>query len=192
MTMLGRRNSFTLVGCLLTACMFACTASSNGAGWLNYDHDGLSFRYPASWHAQHFDVVSSFFSSSVYLRNQPMHAPCTKTMIGNGVSISCRQPIDALLPGGVLAWWGSGGMPTWRFGDQPGSRIRLSGRDAKITIERPGTCRNLGADETISVVARNLELFDNYYSFEACLRGPGLKALEGQARAMIDSVTLPP
>lgn len=192
MASLGARTARILAGSLLTGCVFGGNPTPSGQTEpQHYEHKGLSFAYPSSWHAQRYEFVSTFFAALVYLSNQPMRPPCTTTTNDQETSISCGRPVRELQPGGIVAWWGAGGMPTWRFQDQSGSPMRVSGRAAKISISSPGTCQDIGASESITVIVQRPRIPDNYFAITACLKGPDIEVLEHQARAVIDSTVLP-
>ena len=68
----------------------------------------------------------------------------------------------------------------------PGEKLRVDGRVARLSVQRPGRCGGVGADETISVaIARPLA--GNWTQVDACLRGPKLAPLEQQVRALLAS-----
>jgi hypothetical protein len=69
--------------------------------------------------------------------------------------------------------------------------MRVSGRAAKISISSPGTCQDIGASESITVIVQRPRIPDNYFAITACLKGPDIEVLEHQARAVIDSTVLP-
>ena len=67
----------------------------------------------------------------------------------------------------------------------------MNGDKARLQIARPGTCRAIGADETISVLVPIGQ--PNPWSNIAvvgCLRGPDLATAEAQVRAMLASATV--
>ena len=149
-----------------------------------YHDDVLTFSYPASWTARRYEVASSFSSAIVYLSNQPLHDPCTRSGLpGGGLRITCGHPISALAPGGVLVEWTREGFPNWKLSDAPGVRQQIAGRPSKLAIRRPGRCANLGADETI--LASITRSPDNRYQLLACLRGPSLATGEQQVRHLL-------
>ena len=56
-----------------------------------FQDDGLlSFKYPASWAAEHFDVPAMQIFFIAYVSNQVLHDPCTTTLQSNGnTEIAC-------------------------------------------------------------------------------------------------------
>jgi hypothetical protein len=78
---------------------------------------------------------------------------------------------------------------SWRFKDQPGRPIRVDGRPARQEIGQPGDCAGIGATETVRTeIMRSAR--GNYYSVTACIRGPGVHALEGDVQAILASTHL--
>src|SRR4051812_3957847 len=66
---------------------------------------GVRFSYPAAWTARHFDVVSTFTTSIVFLSTQRLTKPCRMTFEQRGRTISCGEPLGWLSDGGVLVQW---------------------------------------------------------------------------------------
>jgi hypothetical protein len=96
-----------------------------------YRTSPLSFSYPGTWNAAHFESISTMSASLVYLSNQSM--ACAST-----ASPSCAQwPVRTLEPGGVVLWWSANGFPGWTFAQQPGRAVTVAGRGAKISTHRP-------------------------------------------------------
>ena len=163
----------------------ASTAAPNQA---RYD-DVLAFTHPASWTPRKYDIVSSFSSAIVYLSNQPLHDPCTRTRLpGGALEISCGHPLTHLDPGGVLIEWTREGFPNWRLSDAPGTPTRIAGRPSRLAIRRPGRCASLGADETI--LASISRPSGNRYQLLACLRGPGLATSEQQVGQLLATTVI--
>ncbi len=163
---------------VITGCTSTGSPNSTGAGstpgkshtppLATFRSPPLSFRYPSGWTPAHFDVMSSFSSSIVYLGNQPMKNPCVR----RNSSISCgRWAVDALEPGGVILEWTSNGFPAWSFARQPGRLLMVDGRDAKISTRRD-VCDGIGADRSISVIVSR-RAADNWYELDGCFRDPG-------------------
>jgi len=154
-----------------------------------YRNSFVTFQYPAAWSPSVWDAPRQVlhFHPIVYLSTQPTHNPCrTLPAAGGGTSITCGWPIDRLAPGGVVIRWEYQGSPSALLGDFPGLSTRVGGRNAKLLTRRPGDCRDLGADETISVaIARPMP--SNWTAVDACLRGPNLAAHERQLRALLAS-----
>ena len=86
----------------------------------------------------------------------------------------------------MLLKWENKGFPGVSIAGFPGRSTRVDGRTARRSTARPGLCRAVGADETISVeIARPLA--GNWTELVACLRGPQLAAQEQQVRALLGS-----
>ena len=129
----------------------------------------LAFHYPRSWRVYHWTIPATEITFIAYVSNARLRDPCT---IRTGREFKCGYPIDRLPRGAVLV--------TWTASHLPGT----SDRSSPLSIRRPGPCRYVGADATIS------ELFSGGYYAEACLRGPGIARAERQVREMLSSVDL--
>jgi hypothetical protein len=137
---------------------------SSGAASSTYRDRNASFRYPASWHAYHWQIPAEEVTFVLWLSNAPLRDPCT---IRTRTEYKCGEPIGRLPRGGVLVTW---------------SVNHLGGQVTKLSIVRPGySCGEIGGDESM------LQTFSSGYVAQACLRGPGLRASERQVRAMIAS-----
>src|ERR1035437_9975101 len=63
-------------------------AGSAGAGDLRtFDEGGLTFTYPAAWHALHFSVNGSFSSLIATLATVDVPEPCATTEVSGGTEI---------------------------------------------------------------------------------------------------------
>lgn len=152
-------------------------ANSPSTRKAEYTDGGLSFTYPANWHAAKYDLRGSFGRVIVYLSSQSIHDPCVRS-VG---TISCGSPIGRLSPGSVLLAWSSIGGPTLHLADVPGQGITISGRQARLQVERPGICGQIGGDETVTGTIEGGS--SNFYQLVACLRSPGD---DGSRRAIED------
>jgi hypothetical protein len=153
-------------------------------------HHDQDFTYSASWAPSKYQVTSSFSHAIVYLGNQPLREPCTRTRVATGKMIRCGPPLDRLRPGGVLVEWSSNGFPNWTLDLAPGVRQQLAGRPGKLAVERPGDCKGIGAEETIIASIPRRNPTDNWYGLRACLRGPDLYAHDRAVRQLLASTTL--
>ncbi len=124
----------------------------------------------------------------VYLSTQATHDPCRTTASAlGGTTTTCGWPVGRLAPGGVVVLLENRGSPGVSLTNFAGQSTRVDGRSAKLSTQRPGICRALGADATISVaIARPLA--SNWTALAACLRGPHLAEQERQVRAMLSSM----
>jgi hypothetical protein len=150
----------------------------------------LAFTYPTSWTPHKYEVVASSSRAIVYLSNQPLHEPCTRHRSASSLTITCAAPVDHLAPGGVLAMWSSNGFPSWQFSNAKGAPLQIAGRPAKLGVDRPGSCAEIGADETITAVIPRHALSDNWYQLWACLRGPALDQHDREVRQLLASTTV--
>jgi hypothetical protein len=142
---------------------------------------GLTFLYPAEWHAEGFDVRSTFVTVITYLSNQPLRDPCTRTE----VTLVCGLPLDRLGPGGVLASWSAVALRARDRAALRGEPISVGGQPASLLVERPGSCREVGGD--LSLTAAVPRGAGDWLEFGACLRGPGTARSEAQVRAVLAS-----
>jgi hypothetical protein len=141
----------------------------------HFSGGGIEFDYPSSWSHRHPGILQHFAASPVIdLSTQPMGDPCTT----NGAKTTCTlMPIHRLRPGGVVvAWTMLASLPV---------RVPHLPKGIRVRITRPGYCRTIGGDESVSAtvtVRRRMT-----YSVGACLRGPGTAASEQAVRAMLAS-----
>jgi hypothetical protein len=156
-----------------------------GGSLIRYTSAGLKFSYPSSWHERPFRVSSSFADFLMFLSNQTMHNPCRT--LGTHSGTICRSPILKLDANGVLVQWVLGGMPGFRLAKQPGQHQVIGGLPSRVDTTFPGACSNIGADETIEVVASRGR--DNFYGLTACIRGPNLRYSTAQVMALLRSTT---
>jgi len=147
----------------------------------------VTFTYPTSWSATVWKEDVLHFDPMVYVgTGRRQHDPCRTSATAAGTATRCGWPVGALAPNGVLVKWENRGFPGARIAGFPGTTLSVGGRIARLSVKRPGVCRSLGADETISVaIARPLP--DNWTQVDACLRGPQLAPLERQFRALLGS-----
>jgi hypothetical protein len=129
----------------------------------------------------------------VYLGTDPLLGACA---VAPGASPNppdkqgraCRWPLTTLSPNGVFVDW----LTTRILGRLPttGEPIAMNGGRGWIEIERPGSCQEIGGDETLSVwVPIGQPTPWSNIAVLACLRGPDLAAEEAQVRAMLRSAT---
>ena len=147
---------------------------------------GLSFRYPATWHAGTWDDVSSFTALIVYLSTGRQHDPCTVTTSPGEKSVTCGDPMRTLPPGGVLVQWDLDGFPGFRL---PKPNATIAGRPALQTKTSGGWCASLGGTETITVTIPR-DQPGNFYQMEACLSAPNLPQQEAQISALLHTVQI--
>jgi hypothetical protein len=213
-----RRRSLllTIATCSLAACAstpsspsehLAATVSSTGSTLVdpalpssvgNAVHDtanGISFERPAEWTRwQPNGHQPANDGPLIYLSTDPLLPGCA---VAPGASPNppdaggraCDQPLTMLSPNGVLVTW----MTTRILEQLPtdGEAISVNGDEARLDVERPGSCVAVGADETITVLVpigqptrlSNLVVV-------ACLRGPDLGAAEAQFRGMLTSASV--
>ena len=167
------------------------TAASPGAkpsGLQTYRNSFLTFTYPAAWAPSVFTEQTLHFHPMVYLSTQPTHDPCRTTASAlGGSTTTCGWPVGRLAPGGVVVALENRGQPVFSLANFAGAPTRIGGRPAKVSTQRPGSCRALGGEATVSVaIARPLA--SNWTALDACLRGPNLAEQERQVRALLSSM----
>jgi len=167
------------------------SAASKGAKaplLATYRNSFLTFKYPAAWSPSVFTEQTLHFHPMVYLSTQSTHDPCrTVAAAGGGSSTTCGWPIDRLAAGGVVVVLENRGSPLVSLANFSGALTRIGGRNAKISTQRPGTCRALGGDATVTVSILR-PLASNWTAVDACLRGPNLAVQERQLRALLSSM----
>jgi hypothetical protein len=147
----------------------------------------VTFRYPTSWSTTVRREKVLHFDPMVYLgTEQARRDPCKTSKTPLGTTTVCGWPVSRLSPNGVLVKWENRGFPGVNLGRFPGKTTLIGGRAARVSVQRPGTCGQIGADETISIaVSRPLQ--SNWTQIDACLRGPKLAPLERQVQALLGS-----
>jgi len=148
--------------------------------------NGVSFAYPAAWHARRYRVASSFSTLIVYLSPQGMHPPCVTRHGTQNTTIICRQPITRLRPNSILAFWSINSAPNWSFEHTPGTPLDIGGRAAKLRVTHE-SC-GIAAQQTIHAVIPMPDSGDSWYELTACIRGPQTSARQHQVRDLIRSV----
>jgi hypothetical protein len=154
----------------------------------NYQSPSLSFRYPKGWSTRAFrdDPPGSFSTTLLYISNQPMNDPCTKTVRSGATSYRCEGwPVNALQAGEVLAKWSANGFPMWDFSQVQGQWFSVGGRQAKLVTDQK-SCGRLDADQEFSVIIPTFP--SNYYEFDACFRDPGADANAQAVMALLRTV----
>lgn len=149
-----------------------------GSHLRTFSAGGISFSYPATWHAYQFPWGSSFSTSLAYVSNMPLHRPC----VGRPISPGCQGPVSALRADSTLLIWTENGFPGWTFQRAHGALLHVDGRSARIQVLAPQRAWCPGnSTEMLGVVIARPEAPDNWYEFRACLAGPHL----GRLRAVV-------
>lgn len=156
----------------------------------SFTHGALSFWYPAAWPArQRLLMTTSDSAGIVYLTQARLHNPCKhSTNAYGGVGISCRGGVlDALPPGDLFVSWSVVGD-----GPEPanGDHLVIDGHRAVVSYRDIRACDGIRGGEAgiAAAIAEGAE--DNWYEMTACMRGPRLRLVEAQVRAMLGSVKL--
>jgi len=183
----GKRFVVVLAIAAAAAGVLSVTLRAQEASVGVFSNEFVTFRYPAAWASSSWTKQELHFDPMVYLSTeQAQHDPCRTSASATGKTVSCGWPIKRLASNGVLVQWENRGSPGVRVATFPGEKLRVDGRVARLSVQRPGRCGGVGADETISVaIARPLA--GNWTQVDACLRGPKLAPLEQQVRALLAS-----
>lgn len=163
----------------------AATTVTDGA-------NGISFERPANWtRSQPNEHMPWVGGPLIYLSTDPLLPTCATFPEASpnppdAQGMACAWPLTSLSANGVFVSWVNGRILTPL--PSTGEVIAMNGETARIQIERPGYCAQIGADETIIVgvpIGQPTPLSNT--SVIACLRGPDLATAEAQARAMLAS-----
>jgi hypothetical protein len=162
MTAPGRLATALAVVAVSVALPFARTPAepARPVPTVSFSAAGLSFRYPATWHAGTWNDVSSFTALIVYLSSGQQH--------------------------GVLVRWSADGFPGFRL---PKPNVTIGGRPALQTKTSGGWCASLGGTQTITVTIPR-DVPDNSFQMQACLSAPNLRQQEAQISAMLSTVQI--
>jgi hypothetical protein len=155
---------WTVVPALVAAALLV-TGIACGAADAVFQNRYVTFRYPASWHVREWTPAGGELRFAVWLSNLKLPPACVRS----GSSTRCSTPLRRLPPRAVFV--------TWDLSMPQGS----SGRAVPLSVARPGACRSLAADETISIG------FTGGMFVYACIRSPGVATAEQQVRAMLAS-----
>lgn len=150
---------------------------------------GISFDYPARWHARTFTMPPAPFSSwIVWLSPQPMHSPCITHRGAHNTRITCTDPISRLDRDSILASWTTNTNPAG-FHRGPGTPITVGGRRGTWRVQTDTTqAPNLGETERITVTVPTPGSHDSSYQLTALLRGPGATGLAAQVKTLLHTV----
>jgi hypothetical protein len=157
--------------------------------------NGISFERAATWTRwqpnQHNPIKDG---PLIYLSTDPLLPACATTPNAtanppDAQGRACAWPLTSLSPNGVFVNWLTSRILDPR--PSAGEVIAMNDESARLQTERPGSCAEIGADETISVwvpIGQPTPLSNIWVV--ACLRGPDLVTAEAQLRAMFSSAVL--
>jgi hypothetical protein len=189
---ISRRAAAILGAMLITlTALSSCgtpAADSSAAALATYLNGPLSFSYPSNWRPQPYMNISNFTDVITYLSTDRLNDPCTRTTAPGGVTTTCGWPLRQLSPGGVLVIWSQGNAIDWQIDREPGQARTIAGRPAKLAVNKPGACRQVGGEETVTATMATGG--SSYYELVACLRTPNQTLGEQQVRALIDSTQI--
>ena len=166
----------------------------------------LKAEFPAGWRVQeHVAELTSESDSLVFASNQLMHFTCYSTG-SPGAFGHCQGPISQLKPNGVLAEWNQ--IVTENPNDISsdthfGRLLTIDGLPARLTITKSDVCNAglrpvatspssfskpgvLGSQETIDLALASRQP-DDWFAFNACIRGPDLARLTALVLASLRS-----
>ena len=151
--------------------------------------DGLHFVLPAELKYQAAGTPPPTVGETVlgYYATVPIAAPCRIT----ASSISCSLPLATLPAGAMLVSWGNVAIP--KLLGQPdveGPNTTIGGQVAKLATERPGSCGDIGADETITAEITRPAAPGNHYEMRACIREPNAAVNADLVSTMLASVAV--
>lgn len=151
--------------------------------------DGLHFVLPAELKYQAEGTPPPTVGETVlrYYATVPIAAPCQIT----ATSTACSLPLTTLPRSAMLVSWGNVGIPrSAGEPDVPGANTTIGGQVAKLTRERPGSCADIGADETITAEITRPAAPGNTYRMRACIREPNATANAELISTMLASVNI--
>jgi hypothetical protein len=143
----------------------------------------VRFSYPAAWTARHFDVVSTFTTSIVFLSTQRLADPCRTAVEQRGRTISCGEPLGRLSDSGVLVQWMSFSSPATSLAAQDGQALTVGGRRARSSAQ---PCNDIGGDRGRRVTVENGA--HSFLIMRACWTGANDAQVSAQVDALLGSV----
>ncbi len=157
--------------------------------------NGISFERPVQWTRwqpnQHHPTTDG---PLIYLSTDPLLPACATVPDATALppdaqAQACAWPLTSLSADGVFVNWLTSRILDPR--PSAGEVIAMNGESARLQTERPGSCAEIGANETISVwvpIGQPTPLSNVWVV--ACLRGPDLATAKAQLRAMLASAVL--
>jgi hypothetical protein len=153
---------------------------------------GISFERPVTWtrwQPNEHDPIND--GPLIYLSTDPLLPACATAADATpnppgAQGWACDWPLTSLSSNGVFVNWLNKrlleSMPS------AGEVLLMNGESARLQIERPGSCAQIGGDETISVlvpIGQPTPLSN--VAVVACLRGPDVATAAAQLRALLAS-----
>lgn len=164
---------------------------AGGERLLRIPHSDLSLRAPAAWR---YYTVGPGASDEIllgFLSTAPLRRACISEKAAGGTIQTCRRPLRRLRPHGLIVEMAMEASPSYWDGLRGGKELHISGHQARIAQEMvhgrklPWYC----PVNTTQVMDAVLELHPhNHGVINACLRSPGLSALDAQMRRVLLSV----
>lgn len=151
--------------------------------------------------------LTSESNSLVFASNQPLHFTCFSNSPSSGGAkpfTGCQGPFTRLRPGGVLVQWDEIGSPGPNMLSDVhlGRKLKSDGLPARLTISPSDVCDLClhstvtnpspripfitGSQETVSVILAARQPA-NYFSFNACIRGPHVGRTTNEVLAFLRS-----
>jgi hypothetical protein len=150
---------------------------------------GIHFVVPAARKYQATGMPPPTIGEQVlgYYATVPINDPCQIT----ATSTSCSLPLATLPPGAMLISWANVGFPKPAGEpDVEDPNTTIGGQVARLTTERPGSCREIGADQTITAEITRPAAMGNHYQMRACIREPNATANADLVSTMLASVKI--
>ena len=132
-----------LVAMVIGVVTEACSLGGAPPPLAHFRGGGIEFDYPSSWSHRHAGILQHFDASPVIdLSTQPMGDPCTT----DGAKTTCTlMRIHRLQSGGVVVVW-------TLLSFSPILRPKHVPKTPHLRIIRPGYCRTIGGDESVSAM----------------------------------------
>jgi hypothetical protein len=147
---------------------------------------GIDFDYPREWRVYRTFSAGSFFSTLAVMGNQNLDG--CRTLLLGPLDVNCASR-TTLKPGTLRLVVGAGGMPGYSILDHEpagGFPIHVDGLPATFSQSGPNSAD--GSDLNLNWTFAHPGSVDNFYSFHASLRGPGIEKMRAQLDALVGSV----
>jgi hypothetical protein len=198
-------NSLVLAGLLAINAVGVAQPASASSEVSEHVYGGvLKAEFPARWHVLEHAALLSFESNSlVFASNEQLHFTCisTHSPAASSQFSNCQGPLAQLRPNGVLAEWDQIAVESpvnISTDTQLGRLLTIDGLPARLTITKSDTCNAalrlpasspasfsepgvMGSQETVSLALASQQP-DDWFAFNACIRGPHLARVSGLSR----------
>jgi hypothetical protein len=146
---------------------------------------GITFSYPKGWSETGWYGFGTMSEAVDTVGNQAFKTSCNHSQ-------TCDQPVDQMQPSTLIVEWWNNGFPGWSFAAQPGTPTTVDGSPAKRQDSADlGVCSGLSADSALQVIIQPPGTpTDDWYSFVACFKGPGVAAEKSEALDILASARI--